>query len=181
MAKRGSRVKQTAPVKGRIGNTTPNQRAVITTGTGSRRVRVLRALDPMSYRTLQRQAPGRTTLALNNFAVTKNQVIQRGKQLLGGRRQNVRRLYRKDPYNIFSATAPPPFGTNATVAMFSPEAERVDILNTNPSFHPEAAGPSPGSVSIVRQPQAAAGTRNRGKVMRPNLQTVAGGKTLRRV
>lgn len=179
MAKRasnGGKVKQTAPVKGRIGNPSPNKRAVITTKTGQSSVRVLRALDPLTYKTLQRSAPGKTVEALNNPQVTKNQFRQRGFPVVRAKAA-VRRLFRRDPYNVLSASAPPPFNTGATVATFSPEADQFTNNNTAPFYHPEN---SPGAVSVVRQPQPAVGTRNRGKVIKPNLQTITGGKTLRR-
>jgi hypothetical protein len=174
----GQRVNQTAPTKGLIGNRSPNRPPNTQKPGGGRRVvRVLRALDPLTYVTQQRGNIPATVESLDKPAISKNVVTQAGRRLLGGRRQNVRRLFRRDPYNIWSATAPPPFGTNATQATFSPEAEHVDTVNPNPSFHPEQL---PGAVKIVRQPQAAAGTKNRGKVMKPNLQTLTGGKTLRR-
>jgi hypothetical protein len=166
------------PTRGRIGNTSPNKTPNTQKPSDVRKsVRVLRALDPFTFKTLQRGNPGITTEELNNPVVTKNQVTQAGKRLLGGKRQSVRRLFRKDPYNLLSATAPPPFAQNPTVAMFSPEAENVDAVNPNPSFHPEEA---PGAVTIHRQPQAAAGRKNRGHVIPPNRFTLFGGKTLRR-
>lgn len=171
------RVNQKAPTKGRIGNTSPNQRAVITTKTGQSSVRVLRALDPLTYKTLQRQAPGATTLQINNPAITKNQFRQAGFPVVRAKAA-VRRLFRRDPYNLLSSNAPPPFNTGATVATFSPEADQFTNNPTAPFYHPEK---QPGAVSIVRQPQATPGTKNRGKVIPPNLQTITGGKTLRRV
>ncbi len=172
----GGKVKQTAPVKGRIGNASPNQRAVITTKTGRSSVRVLRALDPLTYKTLQRQAPGKTVETFNNPQVTKNQFVQRGFPVIR-RKLSVRRLFRKDPYNLLSSTAPPPFANSPTVATFSPEAEQFTNNTTAPFYHPEK---SPGAVVVRRQPQPAVGTKNRGKIIKPNLQTIAGGKTLRR-
>lgn len=165
--------------KGRIGNTKPNQRAVITTKTGQSSVRVLRALDPLTYKTLQRQAPGATTLQINNPAVTKNQFRQRGFPVVRAKAA-VRRLFRRDPYNLWSAQAPPPFANNPTVATFSKEADQFTNNTTAPFYHPEGAGASPGSVTVIRQPQALPGTKNRGTVFAPNRQTQTGGKTLRR-
>lgn len=165
--------------RGVIGNKSPNQRAVITTSTGRSSVRVLRALDPLQYKTLQRQAPGRTSEQLNNPQVTKNQFKQRGFPRVT-RKRSVRRLFRRDPYNLLSASAPPPFNTGASVATFSPEADQFTNNTTAPFYHPEAAAPTPGSVRIVRQPQAVAGRKNRGKTVTPNRFTLFGGKTLRR-
>lgn len=167
------------PVRGRIGNTSPNRRPnTQPPGGGKRVVRVLRALDPMTYVTQQRGNIDTSTVAeTQKPTVTKNQVTQAGQRLLGGSRRSVRRLFRKDPYNLWSSTAPPPFGTGATQATFSPEAEQVDTLNTNKAFHPEKAG---GPVRVMRQPQAAAGRKNRGNVVAPNRFTLFGGKTLRR-
>lgn len=165
-------------VKGRIGNTSPNRQPnTQKPGGGRRTVRVLRALNPLQYKTLQSGNPPTTIAELQKPVVTKNQVTQQGQRLLRGGRQGVRRLFRRDPYNLWSATAPPPFGTGATNATFSPEAEQVDTVNPNKEFHPEAA---PGVVRVMRQPQAAAGTKNRGKVFRPNRQTLFGGQRLRR-
>lgn len=162
--------------RGVIGNRNPNQRAVITVKTGPRRVRVMRALDPLTYKTLQRQAPGRTVETLNNPATTKNIFKQRGFPVRRAR-ASVKRLFRRDPYNLLSANAPPPFNTGATVATFSPEADQFTNNTTAPFFHPEK---SPGAVTVRRQPQAAAGRRNRGSVTPPNRFTLFGGKTLRR-
>lgn len=165
--------------KGRIGNTNPNRspNTQAPRNFGRRTVRVLRALDPFTYKTLQKPQNLPSIPETQKPAVTKNQVTQAGARLQGGRRKSVRRLFRRDPYNLFSSTAPPPFGTGATTATFSPEAEQVDTLNPNKAFHPEKAG---GPVRIMRQPQAAAGRKNRGKVMTPNRLTLFGGKTLRR-
>lgn len=174
----GGRVNQSAPTKGRIGNTSPNRQPnTQKPGGGKRTVRILRALDPFTYVTQQRPQNIPAISETQKPEVTKNQVTQAGQRLLGGRRRSVRRLFRRDPYNLLSASAPPPFGTGATVAQFSPEAEQVDTLNTNKAFHPEKVG---GPVRVLRQPQAAAGRKNRGKVFPPNLQTITGGKTLRR-
>lgn len=165
-------------VKGRIGNTNPNRQPnTLKPGGGRRTVRILRALDPFTYVTQQRPQNIPTIPETQKPTVTKNQVTQAGQRLLGGRRRSVRRLFRRDPYNLWSSTAPPPFGTNATQATFAPEAEQVDSLNPNKAFHPEKVG---GPVRIMRQPQAAAGTKNRGNVFKPNRTTLFGGKTLRR-
>lgn len=164
--------------KGRIGNTSPNKRAVITTKTGQSSVRVLRALDPLTFKTLQRSAPGKTVEQLNNPTVTKNIFKQRGFPVVRAK-ASVRRLFRRDPYNLWSSTAPPPFANNPTVATFAPEADQFTNNNTAPFYHPEAGAPGPG-ITVVRQPQAVAGTRNRGRVIQPNRQTQVGGKTLRR-
>jgi hypothetical protein len=161
--------------KGVIGNKSPNQRARITTKTGQSTVRVLRALDPMQYKTLQRKAPGKTAESLNNPVKTKNQYIQQGHPDRRGR-ASVRRLFRRDPYNLLSASAPPPFASGATQATFSPEADQF-TNNANPDFHPEK---SPGAVAVKRQPQPAAGRKNRGNVIPPNNITLFGGKTLKR-
>jgi hypothetical protein len=165
-------------VKGRIGNTSPNRSPnTQAPGGGRRTVRVLRALDPFTFKTLQRPGNLPSIPETQKPTVTKNQVTQAGQRLLGGPRRSVRRLFRRDPYNLWSSTAPPPFGTGATQATFSPEAERVDTLNPNKAFHPERVG---GSVRVMRQPQAAAGRRNRGNVVAPNRFTLFGGKRLRR-
>jgi hypothetical protein len=162
----------------RIGNTNPNRNPnTQAPGGGRRTVRVLRALDPFTYKTLQKPQSLPSIPETQKPVVTKNQVTQAGQRLLGGRRRSVRRLFRRDPYNLFSSTAPPPFGTNATVATFSPEAEQVDTLNPNKAFHPEKVG---GPVRVMRAPQAAAGRRNRGNVVAPNRFTLFGGKRLRR-
>ena len=163
--------------RGRIGNPNPNQQARLTFRP-TRRPSVKRALDPLTFKTLQAQTPPAGLTALDKPAITANTVTQRGRRLLGGSRQGVRRLFRKDPYNKWSADAPPPFGTGATVATFAPEAAQVDTTNPNPEFHPEQ---SPGAVKVVRQPQAAAGTKNRGKIFQPNRTTLFGGKRLRKV
>ena len=174
----GARVKQTAPAKGFIGNRSPNRSPNTQKPGGGRRVvRVLRALDPMTFKTQQAGTPPANIAELQKPAITKNVIYQRGRRLLAGRRQSVRRLFKRDPYNLLSSSAPAPFNTGATTATFAPEAAQVDTLNTNPEFHPEAA---PGSVRVLRQPQAAGGRKNRGKVFKPNLQTQTGGKTLRR-
>jgi hypothetical protein len=114
---------------------------------------------------------------MTNPAVTKNVFRQRGFPVVS-RRATVKRLHRHDPYNILSASAPPPFNTGATVATFSPEADEFTNNNTAPFFHPENA---PGAITVLRQPQATPGTKNRGTVQKPNIQTLFGGKTLRRV
>lgn len=167
------------PVKGRIGNTSPNRQPNTQAPSrfGRRTVRVMRALDPFTYVTLQRPSSLPTVAETQKPTVTKNQVTQAGARLQGGPRQNVRRLFRRDPYNVLSSTAPPPFGTGATQATFAPEAAQVDTTNPNKAFHPEKAG---GPVTIRRQPQAAAGRKNRGNVVTPNRFTLFGGKRLRR-
>lgn len=165
--------------KGRIGNTSPNKQPnTMSPGRVARVGRTLRALDPFTFKTLQRPSSLPSIPETQKPVVTKNQVVQAGAKLQGGPRRGVRRLFRKDPYNIWSATAPPPFGTGATQATFSPEAPKVDTLNTNKAFHPE--GNVTGPVRVLRQPQAAAGTKNRGRVVTPNRFSLFGGKTLRR-
>ena len=176
-----ARVKNTAvqPVKGNIGNKSPNQRAVLGYAP-TRKPRTLRALDPMQYVTLQRQAPGATVELLNNPVITKNQFYQRGRPVTRAR-ANVRRLFRKDPYNIWSVagTAPPPFSSGATTATFAPEADNV-TNNPNPMFQPMKGVSRVQSPSVVRYPQPVAGTKNHGSRFVPNRQTQFGGKTLRR-
>lgn len=165
--------------RGRIGNTNPNRppNTQAPSNFGRRTVRVLRALDPFTYKTLQKPQNLPSIPETQKPEVTKNQVAQAGARLQGGGRRSVRRLFRRDPYNLWSANAPAPFGTGATVATFSPEAAQVDTVNPNKAFHPEKAG---GPVRIMRQPQAAAGRKNRGKTVTPNRFTLFGGKTLRR-
>jgi hypothetical protein len=162
--------------RGVIGNKSPNQRAVITTKTGQSSVKTLRALDPLTFKTLQRQAPGKTVEQFNNPAVSKNVFKQRGFPVVR-KRAAVRRLFRRDPYNLLSASAPPPFNTGATVATFSPQFSELTNNPTAPFFHPEK---SPGAITVKRQPQAAAGRKNRGSVTPPNRFSLFGGKTLRR-
>lgn len=167
------------PTRGRIGNTNPNRPPnTMRPGRVAKVGRTLRALDPFTFKTLQRPSSLPTIPETQKPVVTKNQVTQAGAKLQGGRRRSVRRLFRKDPYNLWSSTAPPPFGTGATVATFSPEAERVDTVNTNKAFHPE--GNVTGPARVVRQPQPVAGRKNRGNVLVPNRFTLFGGKTLRR-
>lgn len=163
-----------AKTKGKIGNTSPNQRARL--GYGSiKKPRIMRALDPFTYKTAQRQAPGATTIKLDKPEVSKNTFYQRGRPITR-RKGAVRRLFRRDPYNVLSATAPPPFGTSPSSAIMSDEANQF-TNNPNLMYHPEK---EPGAVGVKRQPQATPGTKNRGNVMRPNRFTLFGGKTLRR-
>lgn len=156
-----------------------NKRGVLTTKTGPRRVRVLRAFDPFTFKTLQAGNPTKASEA-SSISVSKNVFTQRGHPIVR-KRGSVRRLFRKDPYNKLSADAPAPFGTGASVAMFAPEAAQVDTVNANTAFHPEAAGPGPG-ITVRRQPQPdpIGGASTHGKRFRPNRTTLFGGKTLKR-
>lgn len=163
--------------RGRVGNASPNKAPNIPKQTGGiGRVRVIRQFNPFAFKTTQAGNPPRAALDFQHPEVTKNQVYQRGHKLLGGRRRAVRRIFRRDPYNLLSANAPAPFNTGATQATMSPVADQF-TNNANPAFHPEK---SPGSVRVIRQPQAAAGRKNRGKTFAPNRYTLFGGKTLRR-
>lgn len=172
----GSVNKISNSTKGRVGNTNPNQRAVLNFKPVPRPT-VRRALSPTQFVTLQAKNPPAGLVTIDKPSITKNTFYQAGRPVVRARAA-VRRLFRKDPYNIWSATAPPPFGTGATVAQFSPEAEQVDVANPNTFFHPEK---SPGAVSVMRYPQAVAGKKNHGSYFPPNRQTLFGGKTLRRV
>jgi|SRR5215471_9738777 len=167
------------PVKGSIGNKSPNQRAVLGYAP-IKTPRTLRALDPMQYVTLQRQAPGATVEMLNNPTITKNQFYQRGRPITKTRAA-VRRLFRKDPYNIWSVagTAPPPFSSGATTATFAPEADNV-TNNPNPMFQPMKGVAVVQAPRVTRYPQPVQGVKNHGSTFAPNRQTQFGGKTLKR-
>jgi hypothetical protein len=179
MAARKVKNSAVQPVKGNIGNKSPNQRAVLKYAP-TKRPRVLRALDPMTYKTLQRQAPPAGLVTLDKPAVTKNTFYQRGRPVTRAKAK-VKRLFRRDPYNIWSVpgTAPPPFSSGATQATFAPEAENV-TNNPNPMYQPMKGVSEVQTPAVVRQPQPVAGNRNHGNRLLPNRITQFGGKTLKR-
>ena len=174
-----SKTKNTAvqPIKGSIGNKTPNQRAVLGYAP-TRAPRVLRALDPMQYVTLQRKSPPAGLVEIDKPAVTKNTFYQRGRPITRAK-AGVRRLFRRDPYNLWSVagTAPPPFSSGATTATFSPEADNV-TNNPNPMFQPMKGVQRVQNPRINRLPQPVQGVKNHGSQFQPNRQTQFGGKTL---
>lgn len=155
--------------RGRIGgnsNVTPRLKT-----SGFPRPKILRPRDPMTKTTLQ---PGRAMReGSQKIGIGKNVFTQMGRPVIRAR-VSVRRLFVKDPYNLNSVSG---IGaTGATQATFSDVADQF-TNNANPQFHPENA---PGAVRTVRVGQAQPGTKNRGKIFRPNRQTLFSGKTLRR-
>lgn len=165
---------------------TPTERLVPTNPRGSQSVRVLKAFDPFTFKTLQSGNRKRVTTAggatMSAIAVPKSQVVKQG--MTRSRSGNPRRLHVRDPYNKNSVSGP--MATGATVATFSPVADQF-TNNPNPKFDPSRG---PGSVTVIRVPRPvqkvskgdqAAVERTHGTVFKPNRFTLFGGKTLRRL
>lgn len=146
------------------------------TGKGSTsRPRILRPRDPLSFTSLQ---PGAADRFGQKIEVSKNVFKQGGLKRITSRR-SVRRLFRRDPYNLNSTTGL--FATGATVARFSPEADQFTD-NPNPSFDPSKA---PGAVTEISARSLSAekpgkASRGHAKVIRRTIFNQNGGKRLRR-
>lgn len=144
------------------------------------RPRILRQRDPFSLLTTQ-MASREAGLGLfgGSKEISKNVFTQGGMPKTRSKR-SVRRLYQRDPYNLLTSDAT--FGSGRTVATFSPQFDQF-TNNANKMYDPSKA---PGGVREVsrfaatRRAEIPGNTRNRGKVFRPNRQTLFGGKTLRR-
>jgi hypothetical protein len=97
------------------------------------------------------------------------------------RKVSVRRLFRKDPYNKNSTTGI--FATGATTAIMSPVADQFTD-NPNVLYDPSKAPGAVSEVSVAASRKAAnkPGKARRGhqKAFAPNVQTLFGGKRLRR-
>lgn len=139
------------------------------------RPRILRPRDPFTFTSLQ---PGGADRLGQKIEVSKNVFKQRGLPH-DVKRRGVRRLFRRDPYNLLSVSGV--MSTGATVARMSPEASQFTD-NPNPAFDPSKA---PGAVTeiSVRSLQAEKpGKAGRGhaKVVKRTIFNQNQGKRLRR-
>jgi len=139
------------------------------------RPRILRPRDPLTFTSLQ---PGNADQFGQKIDISKNVFKQRGLRRVTSRR-TVRRLFRRDPYNLNSTSGI--FATGATVARMSPVASQFTD-NANPSFDPSK---SPGAVTEVSTRSLSAekaGKAGRGhqKVVKRTIFNQNQGKRLRR-
>lgn len=142
---------------------------------GLSKPRILRPRDPLTFTSLQ---PGNADRFGQKIQTSKNVFKQRGLPHVKGR-VGVRRLFRRDPYNLNSVAGI--FATGATVATFAPEADQM-TNNPNPGFDPSK---SPGSVTEVSTRSLTAekpGKAGRGhqKVIKRTIFNQNQGKRLRR-
>lgn len=146
--------------------------------------RTLTARDPFTYLTLQRSRKdiGSAVGQPKGISVdqTKNAMYQAGRPKVR-RKVSVRRLFVKDPYNLLTQVSP--FGSGATVATFSPEADTF-TNNPNkdydPSKHPGAVGEVSTLATRTTANKPGKAGRGHGNVIRRTIFNQNQGKRLKR-
>lgn len=144
--------------------------------------RTLTARDPFTYLSLQRSRKdiGSAVGQPKAIDVTKNTLYQRGRMKVRSR-VGVRRLFVRDPYNLLTGVSP--FGSGATTATFSDEADQF-TNNPNKDFDPSKSPGSVNEVSVLNTRTAAGkpGKAGRGhqKVIKRTLFNQNQGKRLKR-
>jgi hypothetical protein len=150
-------------------------------GMRASRPRILRARDPLSYLTTQ-MATREAGAGLFGGAkeISKNVFFQGGQQKTTGKR-SVRRLFVRDPYNTLTAVSG--FGSGATVATFSAEADQF-TNNANKMYDPSKAPGGVREVSVLaartRANVPGKARRGHGNVVKRTIFNQTGGKTLKR-
>jgi hypothetical protein len=140
------------------------------------KVKILRAFDPFTKKTLQGGPATRF-----GTAVAKSWHDPSVLTRVVRRRKPVKRLHVNDPYNMNSVSGLAP--TGATQATFSKEADQF-TNNPNRKFDPSAR---PGSVTVKtaatarhRAEKPGKASRGHGNVIKRTIFNQTGGKRLRR-
>ena len=135
------------------------------------RIRVLRAFNPSTPKTLQ-AGSSKSVMSAQKIEKSKQQVNPPAPRVTS--RYSVKRLFVRDPYNKNS---------NKTVATFSPVADQFTD-NPNKAFDPSKAPGSVQKVSVIEARNRAntpgKASRGHGKVVKRTLFNQNSGKTLRK-